>query len=100
MGHVQAPISTYRVQLNGTDAFERLGAFAPYLAKLGISHVYLSPILQAAPGSTHGYDIVDHSLISVDLGGEEAFRQAVGKLHEHDIDVVLDIVPNHMSLPV
>ncbi|MEI8083339.1 MAG: alpha-amylase family glycosyl hydrolase, partial [Actinomycetes bacterium] len=100
MGHVQAPLSTYRVQLIGAHAFERLGALAPYLAKLGISHAYLSPILQAAPGSTHGYDIVDHSLISKDLGGEDAFRRAVAELHAHDIKVVLDIVPNHMALPV
>ena len=62
--------------------------------------MYLSPILQATPGSTHGYDVVDHSLVSEELGGETAFRAMVGRFRELGLGVVVDIVPNHMAVPV
>ena len=94
-----APISTYRLQLRDSFGFEAAAAQADYLAALGVTHVYLSPILQANPGSAHGYDVVDHSLVSTDLGGEDAFRAMVEQFHRHDLGVVVDVVPNHMARP-
>jgi (1->4)-alpha-D-glucan 1-alpha-D-glucosylmutase len=94
------PGSTYRLQLQPGFGFADAADIAGYLASLGVSHVYLSPILQAAPGSTHGYDVVDHSRISGDLGGETAFRGMVMSFREHGLGVIADIVPNHMAIPV
>ncbi|SFN80629.1 maltooligosyl trehalose synthase [Actinomadura madurae] len=97
------PTGTYRLQLRGTPderfGFAEAGALAPYLASLGVSHVYLSPILQAAPGSTHGYDVVDHSRLSDELGGPEAFGAMVTRFHAHGLGVLVDVVPNHMAIP-
>ena len=95
-----APVSTYRLQLRPGFGFADAAADADYLAALGVTHVYLSPILQAAPGSMHGYDVVDHSRISADLGGEAAFRAMVRGLRRHGLGVLVDIVPNHMAIPV
>ncbi|MEU5883165.1 malto-oligosyltrehalose synthase [Spirillospora sp. NPDC047279] len=101
------PSGTYRIQLRGTTGdgpgtrcgFAEAGALAPYLAALGVSHAYLSPVLQAAPGSTHGYDVVDHDEISAELGGADAFRAMVMKFRAHGLKVLVDIVPNHMAVP-
>jgi (1->4)-alpha-D-glucan 1-alpha-D-glucosylmutase len=93
------PVSTYRLQLHPGFRFADAAALADYLADLGISHAYLSPILQAAPGSTHGYDVVDHSRVSADLGGEEGFRSMAAALSAHGIGIVVDVVPNHMAIP-
>jgi (1->4)-alpha-D-glucan 1-alpha-D-glucosylmutase len=92
-------VSTYRLQLQPGFGFADAAGIAGYLASLGVSHVYLSPILQAAPGSRHGYDVVDHSRISADLGGEPAFRDMVARFAEHGLGVIADIVPNHMAIP-
>jgi (1->4)-alpha-D-glucan 1-alpha-D-glucosylmutase len=70
----------------------------PYLHRLGISHLYASPLLKARPGSTHGYDIVDHNEINPELGGEAALRRMVAELRRHDMGLILDIVPNHMGV--
>jgi malto-oligosyltrehalose synthase len=94
-----APLSTYRLQLRAGFGFAEASELADYLADLGVSHVYLSPILQANPGSLHGYDVVDHSRVSADLGGEEAFRAMAERFHRHSLGVVVDIVPNHMARP-
>ncbi|MEU6038692.1 malto-oligosyltrehalose synthase [Actinomadura sp. NPDC047616] len=99
------PTGTYRLQLRGGAGPERFGfaeaaALAPYLEALGVSHVYLSPILQAAPGSTHGYDVVDPTRLSEDLGGEEAFRAMTARFRSHGLRVLVDVVPNHMAIPV
>ena len=64
---------------------------------LGVSHVYLSPCLQAAPGSTHGYDVVDHSKASDELGGDEGFAAMVAAFQDVGLGTVLDVVPNHMA---
>ncbi len=96
----RAPVSTYRLQLHAGFGFTQAGALAGYLADLGASHVYLSPVLQAAPGSMHGYDVVDHSRVSADLGGEEALRAAAGAFRARGLGVIADIVPNHMAIPV
>jgi malto-oligosyltrehalose synthase len=93
------PVSTYRLQLRDSFGFGRAAEQAGYLAALGVTHVYLSPILQANPGSPHGYDVVDHSRISTDLGGENEFRAMVEEFHRHHLGVVVDVVPNHMARP-
>ena len=89
--------STYRVQLTSKFGFAAAQAIIPYLQKLGISHLYTSPILTAKPGSTHGYDICDHSAVNPELGGEEGFAQMVETLHQHRMGLIVDFVPNHMS---
>jgi (1->4)-alpha-D-glucan 1-alpha-D-glucosylmutase len=93
-------VSTYRLQLNAGFGFAEAAAIGDYVAGLGVTHVYLSPILQAAPGSAHGYDVVDHSRISAELGGEAGFRAMVASFREHGLGVVVDVVPNHMAIPV
>ena len=92
-------MSTYRLQLRDSFGFGRAAEQAGYLAALGVTHVYLSPILQANPGSAHGYDVIDHSLVSTDLGGEPAFREMAAEFHRHRLGVVVDVVPNHMARP-
>ena len=93
------PGSTYRLQLHAEFGFADAADLAGYLASLGVTHAYLSPILQAAPGSRHGYDVVDHSRISAELGGEDGFRYLAGRLARHGIGLVVDVVPNHMGIP-
>src|SRR4051812_21376239 len=90
-------IATYRLQLTADFGFDDALELVPYLKALGISHLYLSPSLQARPGSTHGYDVMDPARISEDLGGEEAFRSLCAAAHAAGLGVVLDIVPNHMA---
>jgi (1->4)-alpha-D-glucan 1-alpha-D-glucosylmutase len=85
--------ATYRLQLGPGFGFAEALEVVPYLRRLGVSHLYLSPSLQARHGSTHGYDVTDPRRISEDLGGEEAFRALAGA----GLDVLLDIVPNHMA---
>jgi (1->4)-alpha-D-glucan 1-alpha-D-glucosylmutase len=98
MGKVKVPVSTYRLQLHKGFTFRDAAAIAPYLWELGISHVYSSPYLQAAPGSMHGYDVVDHQRVNEELGGEKAFEQFSKTLGENGLGQVLDIVPNHMAI--
>jgi (1->4)-alpha-D-glucan 1-alpha-D-glucosylmutase len=93
-----APRATYRVQLNAGFTFDDAAALAGYLADLGVSHLYCSPYLQAAPGSTHGYDVVDHARLNRELGGEEAFDRLCRALADAGLNQVLDIVPNHMAV--
>src|SRR5688500_19927948 len=93
------PRATYRLQLNAAFTFADATTALPYLAQLGVSHVYLSPVLQAAPGSTHGYDVVDHSHLSDDLGGAAAFHRLSDAAGALGLGVVVDVVPNHMSVP-
>nr|WP_285773521.1 malto-oligosyltrehalose synthase [Microtetraspora sp. NBRC 13810] len=94
------PTATYRVQLTPDLGFAEVAELAPYLRDLGVSHVYLSPILQAVPTSLHGYDVVDHSRVRAEFGGIDGLRAMAGRLAEHGIGVVVDIVPNHMTVPV
>jgi len=93
------PVSTYRLQLRDSFGFSRAAEQAGYLSELGVTHAYLSPILQANPGSPHGYDVVDHSRVSADLGGELAFRDMVAEFRRYGLGVVVDVVPNHMARP-
>jgi (1->4)-alpha-D-glucan 1-alpha-D-glucosylmutase len=90
--------ATYRVQLHAGFTFDDAAAITDYLAALGVSHLYCSPYLQAAPGSTHGYDVVDHGRLNAELGGAPAHRRLAGALAGAGLGQVLDIVPNHMAL--
>jgi malto-oligosyltrehalose synthase len=92
------PRATYRLQFNADFTFADAQAIVPYLADLGISHVYASPILTARRGSTHGYDVVDPTAINPELGGEDGLRRLVTVLHAHGLGLVVDIVPNHMGV--
>ena len=92
-----SPRCTYRLQLSKDFTFEAAASLVPYLAALGVSHVYCSPLLQAAPGSTHGYDVVDPHQINEELGGEPGFRRFTKVLNEHGMKLLMDIVPNHMA---
>jgi (1->4)-alpha-D-glucan 1-alpha-D-glucosylmutase len=85
--------ATYRLQLRPGFGFDEARRLVPYLASLGVSHLYLSPVMQARAGSTHGYDVVDPTRISDELGGEAAFRE----LAAAGLGIVVDIVPNHMA---
>ena len=98
-GKNRLPISTYRLQLSSEFTFAQARQILPYLADLGITDVYCSPILQAAPGSMHGYDVTDHSTISEPMGGEDAFKKLADAAHELGMGVVVDVVPNHMAVP-
>ncbi len=89
--------ATYRLQLTSEFGFQAARALIPYLRDLGVSHLYLSPSLQARSGSTHGYDQTDPTRLSESLGGEAAFRRLAGEAHGAGMGVVLDVVPNHMA---
>jgi (1->4)-alpha-D-glucan 1-alpha-D-glucosylmutase len=90
--------ATYRLQLTPEFGFEFAAELIPYLRDLGVSHLYLSPSMQARAGSTHGYDIVDPTRLSEALGGEAAFRALAAQAHGAGMGIVLDVVPNHMAV--
>src|SRR6185437_14813554 len=92
------PLATYRLQLTKDFGFYAAAELAPYLRALGISHLYASPFLKARPGSTHGYDVVDHRRLNPELGGEEGFARLSAALKEADLGLILDFVPNHMAV--
>lgn len=89
--------ATYRVQVRREFPLEAVRQLVPYLNRLGVSHVYLSPILAARPGSPHGYDVIDHGRLNADLGTEDELRALAAELHGRGMGIVLDIVPNHMA---
>ncbi|WP_330337184.1 malto-oligosyltrehalose synthase [Streptomyces sp. NBC_00557] len=92
------PTATYRLQLQPAFPFAAAAAAVPYLASLGVSHLHLSPVLEAVPGSPHGYDVVDHTRVREELGGEEGLRWLARTAREHGLGLVADIVPNHMAM--
>ncbi len=92
------PRATYRLQFNADFTFADAQAIVPYLARLGVSHVYASPILSSRSGSSHGYDGIDPTRVDEDLGGEPALRALVAELRAHDMGLIADIVPNHMAV--
>jgi (1->4)-alpha-D-glucan 1-alpha-D-glucosylmutase len=92
------PTSTYRLQLGPDLSFADASRLADYLAELGISHAYLSPILVATPGSSHGYDVVDHHELSPELGGVEGFETLSKALANRGVGIIVDVVPNHMAV--
>jgi (1->4)-alpha-D-glucan 1-alpha-D-glucosylmutase len=89
--------ATYRLQLTPDFGFAAAAELIPYLRDLGVSHLYLSPSLQARAGSTHGYDVVDPTRISDALGGEDGLRALADAVHGDGMGIVLDVVPNHMA---
>ena len=95
---MNAPRATYRLQLHAGFGFSHAAAIAPYLAQLGVSHVYLSPIFKARPGSVHGYDITDHNQLNPELGTEDDFASMIDAFREQGLGRILDIVPNHMGV--
>ncbi|MFF7522541.1 malto-oligosyltrehalose synthase [Streptomyces pseudovenezuelae] len=92
------PTATYRLQLQREFPFAAAAAAVPYLASLGVSHLHLSPVLESVPGSTHGYDVVDHARVREELGGEAGLRALSRTAREHGLGLVADIVPNHMAM--
>jgi (1->4)-alpha-D-glucan 1-alpha-D-glucosylmutase len=94
------PTSTYRVQVRPGFDLTDTAALVPYLARLGAGAVYTSPLLAAAPGSTHGYDVVDPTRANPELGGEDARLRLVAAVREAGLGLVVDLVPNHMSVEV
>ncbi|MEU0271935.1 alpha-amylase family glycosyl hydrolase, partial [Streptomyces sp. NPDC006307] len=91
------PNSTYRLQIQPEFPFSAAGEAVPYLASLGVSHLHLSPVLEAVPGSAHGYDVTDHSRVRKELGGEDGLRALARTARAHGMGLVVDLVPNHMA---
>ncbi|GEP45084.1 maltooligosyl trehalose synthase [Brevifollis gellanilyticus] len=96
MSHL--PSATYRFQFHQHFTFAHAKVLVPYLARLGISHVYASPIFRAAPGSMHGYDVSDHNELNPELGTREDFEALSAELQSHGLGFILDFVPNHMGI--
>jgi (1->4)-alpha-D-glucan 1-alpha-D-glucosylmutase len=94
---MQIPVATYRIQFNPGFDFDAARAIVPYLADLGISDLYASPIFKPRRGSMHGYDVVDPCAINPELGGKDKFEELIETLHSHEMGWVQDIVPNHMA---
>ncbi|MCY1030930.1 malto-oligosyltrehalose synthase [Corallococcus sp. BB11-1] len=92
------PLSTYRMQLHQGFTFQQAKAVVPYLARLGVSDFYASPYLKATPGSTHGYDCVDHQRLNPEVGTPEDHADFCRALGEHGLGQLLDVVPNHMGI--
>jgi (1->4)-alpha-D-glucan 1-alpha-D-glucosylmutase len=92
------PIATYRLQLTAQFDFDAAASAVPYLKALGITHLYASPFMQARRGSTHGYDIIDHTKLNPELGGEAGFARLSRALQQHDLGLILDFVPNHVGV--
>ncbi|MCU1371375.1 MAG: treY [Ilumatobacteraceae bacterium] len=89
--------ATYRIQLSSTFTFADALEVVSYLADLGISHLYLSPVLESVSGSTHGYDGTDPTRVSAERGGEDGLRALADEAHRHGLGILLDIVPNHLA---
>jgi len=92
------PRCTYRIQLNHEFTFAQATEIVPYLARLGVSHVYCSPYLKARAGSAHGYDVVDHNALNPEIGSAEEYERFVAALAAHDMGQMIDLVPNHMGV--
>ena len=92
------PRATYRLQLNREFTFRHAAEVVPYLAELGVSHIYCSPYLRARPGSTHGYDIIDHNTLNPEIGSPDDFEHFVRALRAHGLGQIFDMVPNHMGV--
>jgi (1->4)-alpha-D-glucan 1-alpha-D-glucosylmutase len=95
---VPQPLATYRLQLHKGFRFRDAADLAPYLAELGLSHIYTSPVMKAAPGSMHGYDVQDHQQLNPELGTPQDLAAMSAAAREHGLGYVLDIVPNHMGI--
>ncbi|MFK0333819.1 malto-oligosyltrehalose synthase [Rhizobium sp. NPDC090275] len=94
---MKIPTATYRIQFRNGMTFDRAAGLVPYLKRLGISHLYASPVFTATSGSTHGYDVTDANEIDPSIGGREGFDRMVKALKAAGLGLILDIVPNHMA---
>jgi (1->4)-alpha-D-glucan 1-alpha-D-glucosylmutase len=94
------PASTYRVQVRPDFDLKATAELTDYLADLGVSHLYTSPLLAATPGSQHGYDVVDHRHVNPEIGGEQGRRDLVAALAAANLGLIVDIVPNHAGVGV
>jgi (1->4)-alpha-D-glucan 1-alpha-D-glucosylmutase len=92
------PIATYRLQLTKDFDFDKAAQVVPYLKALGITHLYASPFMKSRKGSTHGYDVVDHTRLNPELGGDAGFERLSHALKAHDLGLILDFVPNHVGV--
>ncbi len=92
------PLSTYRLQFNPSFTFLDAAKLIPYLHQLGITDCYTSPYLKATPGSTHGYDVIDPTVLNPEIGTEADYQIFITALHEHGMGQLLDVVPNHMGI--
>jgi (1->4)-alpha-D-glucan 1-alpha-D-glucosylmutase len=92
------PIATYRLQLTADFDFDAAAAIVPYLKALGVTHLYASPFMKSRKGSSHGYDVVDHTKLNPELGGEAGFERLSWVLKQHDLGLILDFVPNHVGV--
>lgn len=97
---MRVPVATYRLQFNSAFGFKAAKEIVPYLAALGISDIYASPIFRARNGSAHGYDVVDHNELNPELGGRVDFSELVGALKERGMGLLQDMVPNHMAYSI
>lgn len=94
---MNVPRATMRLQLHRAFTFADAMDVVPYVASLGVSHLYVSPILMARPGSTHGYDVINSTQVNPELGGEDGLRALVAVLRRAGLGIIVDIVPNHMA---
>src|SRR3954469_6895207 len=92
------PESTYRLQFHKGFTFRDAAAIVPYLAELGVTHLYASPYLKAAAGSTHGYDVIDHNQPNPEVGSEADYEAWLAVMREHGLSHILDTVPNHVGV--
>ncbi|MCA9841761.1 MAG: malto-oligosyltrehalose synthase [Cyanobacteria bacterium HKST-UBA03] len=92
------PLASYRLQFNQHFTLKAAQAQLDYLKALGVSHCYASPLLSARPGSNHGYDITDHHQFNAELGSESDFVAFTDTLRQHDMKLLVDVVPNHMAI--
>src|SRR3979409_2036169 len=92
------PIATYRLQLTADFDFDAAAAVVPYLKSLGITHLYASPFMKARKGSSHGYDVVDHTRINPELGGDAGFERLSLALKQHDLGLIIRFGSNHVSM--
>src|SRR5262245_22247734 len=92
------PSATYRLQFNKHFTFKQADLLLDYFHELGITDCYASPLFAARPGSIHGYDVTDHSLLNPELGTDEEFAELARNLHERGMGLLMDVVPNHMCI--
>ena len=95
---LRLPLSTYRLQFNASFTFQDASRILPYLSQLGITDCYASPYLKAAPGSTHGYDVVDPTELNPEIGTEADYQAFIQALHHLGMGQILEVVPNHMGI--
>jgi (1->4)-alpha-D-glucan 1-alpha-D-glucosylmutase len=97
---MRVPVATYRLQFNSSFGFRAAKDLVPYLADLGISDIYASPIFRARKGSTHGYDVADHNQINPEIGSREDFLGLIGALKARGMGLLQDMIPNHMAYSI